>query len=156
MTPELISPEQAEGGRPRLADELADGLLEREVRDFMTPGCVAISEDATVADAAEVLARHRVHAVLVVGANNGTPLGWVTARGLLGWLGRDRSLVSAREGITERDRHFPERAGARRALRALALWDHTIARPSKATPAAGGRHHRLRPGHRGEAMTQAP
>jgi CBS domain-containing protein len=80
---------------------MADGLLELEVRDFMTPGCVTISEDATVADAAEALARHRVHAVLVVGASNGTPLGWVTARGLLGWLGRDRSLASAREAITE-------------------------------------------------------
>jgi|SRR5215211_6008799 len=83
------------------SDPLANDLLEREVRDFMTPGCVTISEDATVADAADALARHRVHAVLVVGASNGTPLGWVTVRGLLGWLGRDRSLVSAREAITE-------------------------------------------------------
>lgn len=121
MTPELISPEQAEGGRPRLADELADGLLEREVRDFMTPGCVAISEDATVADAAEALARHRVHAVLVVGANNGTPLGWVTARGLLGWLGRDRSLVSAREAITEQVTAISPSERVRVALYALSL-----------------------------------
>jgi CBS-domain-containing membrane protein len=81
--------------------ELSDDLLEREVRDFMTPGCVTISDGATVADAADALARHRVHAVLVVGASNGTPLGWVTARGLLGWLGRDRSLASARDAITE-------------------------------------------------------
>ena len=74
-----------------LREQLGDELLDREVCDFMTPGCVSISEDASVAEAAKALAVHRVHAVLVVGAANGTPLGWVTARGLLGWLGRDRS-----------------------------------------------------------------
>jgi CBS domain-containing protein len=104
MTQELISPPDraSDSGPLVVADELADDLLEREVRDFMTPGCVTISEDATVADAAEALARHRVQAVLVVGASNGTPLGWVTVLGLFGWLGRDRSPVSAaREAITE-------------------------------------------------------
>jgi CBS domain-containing protein len=103
MTQELISPPDFwREFRPAAnGDGLGDDLLEREVRDFMTPGCVTISEDATVADAAEALAHHRVHAVLVVGASNGTLLGWVTVRGLLSWLGRDRSLVSAREAITE-------------------------------------------------------
>lgn len=104
-----------------VADELPDDLLEREVRDFMTPGCVTISEDATVADAADALARHRVHAVLVVGANNGTPLGWVTARGLLGWLGRDRSLISAREAITEQVTAIHPHERLRAALYALSL-----------------------------------
>jgi len=103
------------------AEQLGDELLEREVRDFMTPGCVTISEDATVADAAEALARHRVHAVLVVGANRGTPLGWVTARGLLGWLGRDRSLASAREAITEQVTAIPPQERVRVALYALSL-----------------------------------
>lgn len=64
-------------GLPGIAEPLRDDLLEREVREFMTPGCVALSEDASVADAAEALARHRVHAVLVIGATNGTPLGWL-------------------------------------------------------------------------------
>jgi CBS domain-containing protein len=80
---------------------LASELLDKEVIELMTPGCVTISEDASVGQAAQALAAHRSHAVLVVGAANGTPLGWVTALGLLGWLGRDRSLVSAREAITE-------------------------------------------------------
>jgi CBS domain-containing protein len=80
---------------------VADDLLEREVREFMTPGCVTISEDASVAQAAEALATHRVHAVLVVGAKNGTPLGWVTARGLLGWVDRDRTAARASEAVTE-------------------------------------------------------
>jgi CBS domain-containing protein len=83
------------------AASLGDEILEREIGDFMTPGCVCISDDASVAQAAEALARHRVHAVLVVGAKNGTPLGWVTARGLLGWIGRDRTLASARDAVTE-------------------------------------------------------
>ena len=79
----------------------ADDIFEREVSDFMTPGCLTISEDASVADAAEAMAVHRVHAILVLGAANGTPLGWITVRGLLGWLGRDRRLASARDAITE-------------------------------------------------------
>ena len=83
-------------GLPGIAEPLRDDLVEREVREFMTPACVALSENASVADAAEALARHRVHALLVIGATNGTPLGWVTARGLLHWLSRDRSLASAR------------------------------------------------------------
>jgi CBS domain-containing protein len=81
--------------------QLIDELFEREVRDFITPGCVTISEEASVAQAAEALAAHRIHAVLVVGAKNGTPLGWVTARGLLDWVGRDGSLTRARNVITE-------------------------------------------------------
>ena len=103
MTPELLAERQNEASaeRPAIAEALGDELLDREVREFMTPGCVTISEDATVAAAAQALAVHRVHGVLVVGAANGTPLGWVTARGLLGWLARDRSLASAREVITE-------------------------------------------------------
>jgi len=83
------------------ATSLGDEILEREVGDFMTQGCVCISDDANVAQAAEALTTHRVHAVLVLGARNGTPLGWVTARGLLGWIGRDRALASARDAITE-------------------------------------------------------
>jgi CBS domain-containing protein len=123
MTQELISsPDRASDSSDWwLPMELADDLLEREVRDFMTPGCVTISEDATVADAAEALARHRVHAVLVVGAKNGTPLGWVTTRGLLGWLGRDRSLVSAREAITEQVTAIDPHERLRVALYALSL-----------------------------------
>jgi signal-transduction protein with cAMP-binding, CBS, and nucleotidyltransferase domain len=104
-----------------LAEQFDDDLLEREVRDFMTPGCVSISEDASVADAAGALKRHGVHAVLVVGAANGTPLGWVTARGLLNWLGRDRGTVSAREAITEQVRAIDPSQRMRVALLALSM-----------------------------------
>jgi signal-transduction protein with cAMP-binding, CBS, and nucleotidyltransferase domain len=104
-----------------LAEQFDDELLEREVREIMTPGCVSISEDASVADVAAALERHRVHAVLIVGAANGTPLGWVTARGLLNWLGRDRTLVSAREAITEQVRAIDPGQRIRVALLALSM-----------------------------------
>ena len=87
----------------------------------MTPGCVVISEAASVADAAKAMATHRVHAVLVVGARNGTPLGWITHRGLLGWIGRDRGLARATEAITEQVRAIPAHESLRTALYALSL-----------------------------------
>jgi CBS domain-containing protein len=98
-----------------------DALLDREVVDFMTPGCVVISEVASVADAAKAMAAHNVHAILVVGARNGTPLGWVTHRGLLGWIGRDRTLARASEAITEQVRAIPAHESVRTALYALSL-----------------------------------
>ena len=103
MPPELLAAPAngATAERPAIAEALGDELLNREVGDFMTPGCVTVSEEATVAQAAQALTAHRVHGVLVLGAANGTPLGWVTARGLLDWLDRDRSLASARNAITE-------------------------------------------------------
>ena len=76
------------------ATSLGDEILEREIGDFMTPGCVCISDDATVEEAAQALTAHRVHAVLVLGARNGTPLGWVTARGLLGWVSLVTDMAS--------------------------------------------------------------
>jgi CBS domain-containing protein len=120
--PELLaspSQQRANASPPTVAEPLGDELLEREVGDFMTPGCVSISDDATVEQATAALAAHRVHAVLVVGAANGTPLGWVTARGLLGWLGRDRSLPSARDAITEQVTAIHPHAPVRVALYAL-------------------------------------
>jgi CBS domain-containing protein len=85
MTSELLSPAPSDVARAHSGPgKHHDPLLDREVAEFMTPGCVVISEAASVADAAKAMAAHRVHAVLVVGASNGTPLGWITHRGLLG------------------------------------------------------------------------
>lgn len=67
MTSEVLSQSRCNGS--------SDAFLDREVADFMTPGCVVISEAASVAEAAKAMATHRAHAVLVVGARNGTPLG---------------------------------------------------------------------------------
>jgi CBS domain-containing protein len=104
-----------------MTESLDDELLEREVREFMSPGCVTISEHASVADAAAALARHRVHGVLVVGGNHGTPLGWVTARGLLDWVGRDRTGATATQAITEQVTAIGPREPLRVALYALSL-----------------------------------
>jgi CBS domain-containing protein len=111
MTSELRSPSETR--------HFTDALLDREVAEFMTPGCVVISEAASVADAAKAMAAHRVHAVLVVGARNGTPLGWITHRGLLGWIGRDRKLRRATEAITEQVRAIPAHESLRTAHYAL-------------------------------------
>jgi CBS domain-containing protein len=104
-----------------LGGSATDAILERAVCEFMTPGCIVISAEASVADAAKAIEAHRVHAVLVVGAGNGTPLGWVTARGLLGWLGRDRSLAPARDAITEQVTAVDPQERVRVALYALSL-----------------------------------
>lgn len=122
MTSELLSDPPADPGaaHPRRR-HFNDALLDREVAEIMTPGCVVISQAATVADAARAMAAHRVHAVLVVGSRNGTPLGWVTHRGLLAWVGRDRGLARASDAITEQVRAIPAHESVRTALYALSL-----------------------------------
>jgi CBS domain-containing protein len=65
------------------------------------------------------MAKHRIHAILVVGAKNGTPLGWITHRGLLAWIGRDRTLAHASEAITEQVTAIPAHESIRMALYAL-------------------------------------
>jgi CBS domain-containing protein len=123
MTSQLLShaPAGANETHRDPARHYADPLLDREVAEFMTPGCVVISEAASVAEAAKAMAAHRVHAILVVGARNGTPLGWITHRGLLGWVGRDRTLARATEAITEQVRAIRAHESMRTALYALSL-----------------------------------
>jgi CBS domain-containing protein len=93
--------------------------LDTAVREFMTPGVLSIAEDASLRHVYRAMVAHSVHAVLVVGRNEGRPLGWVTARGLLSWVGRDQSLATAREAITERAETIEPSATARDALSAL-------------------------------------
>jgi CBS domain-containing protein len=93
--------------------------LETPVRSFMTPGVLTIAEDASLVQVYRAMVLHNVHAVLVVGRTEGRPVGWVTARGLLGWVGRDRSLASASDAITERPSTIEPNASAREALTAL-------------------------------------
>ena len=93
--------------------------LETPVREFMTPGVLSIAEDASLRHVYRAMVAHSVHAVLVVGQNEGHPLGWVTARGLLGYIGGDQTLVCARDAITERAVSIEAGATARDALVAL-------------------------------------
>ena len=76
-------------------------FTDQEVGDLMSPGVTCVSEDATLRQAEQAMVDRGVHAVLVVGGVHGTPLGWVTSRGLLGLMDRDRSLTCARDAITE-------------------------------------------------------
>ena len=71
------------------------------VRDVMSPGVLSLVEDASLRHVLRALRTHRIHAVLVCGRRTGAPLGWVTTRGLLAWVGRDHSLAVARDAITE-------------------------------------------------------
>lgn len=93
--------------------------LETPLREFMTPGVLTIAEDASLAQVYRAMVAHSVHAVLVVGRTEGKPIGWVTARGLLSWVGRDRSLAAASDAITERPFKIDPSASAREALTAL-------------------------------------
>ena len=93
--------------------------METPVRHIMTPGVVTIPEDASLIHVYRAMTAHSVRAVLVVGRTEGRPLGWVTARGLLAWVGTDESLRSARDAITERPHWVDPSATAREALVAL-------------------------------------
>jgi CBS domain-containing protein len=122
MSTQLMSPPVGDDGhKPSVDLGFRDPVLDLTVADLMTPGCVVISETASVADAAQAMAMHRVHAVLVVGARNGTPLGWITHRGLMGWLGRDRGEARSSDAITEEVRAIRADAYISTARYALSL-----------------------------------
>jgi len=94
--------------------------LDRDVRDVMNPGVVTVDDDATLEQAVEAMAEHRIHAVLVVGAHTGTPLGWVNTRGLLGHVGSAPG-TRVTDAITEEARVIDPTATVRAAIYALAL-----------------------------------
>ena len=96
------------------------GALALEAKDVMTPGVVTVADDATLAEAVDVMADHRIHAVLVVDRETGTPLGWITARGLLAMVGCDPELLAI-DVIDEKPRSIEPDATLRAAIYALAL-----------------------------------
>ena len=102
------------------ADGVSDRRLEAPVRDFMRPGVIAVSEDASLRQAERAMVRHGVHAILVLGRTSGQPIGWVTTRGLLQWLGHDLGLVPASQGVTETPTYIDPSATAQEAVTALA------------------------------------
>jgi CBS domain-containing protein len=115
-----------------------EGALELDVRDVMTKGVVAIPDDATLDQAVDAMAAHRIHAVLVVRTRTGTPLGWITTRGLLGMLGADgRTPVT--EAISEEPRAIEPTASLRAAIYALSFLGATrlLVRPRGTTQPEG-------------------
>lgn len=100
-------------------------FLDVAVRKAMNSGIVAIAEGASLDSVYHALVSHRIHAVLVVGAKNGTPLGWATAGGLLAHADEDRSLVSARDAITEEPHEIGMRETVRDAIAMLSEMNTT-------------------------------
>ena len=109
---------------PATAEAHADGVSDRRlhtpVREFMRPGVIALSEDASLGQAERAIVRHGVHAILLLGRTSGQPVGWVTTRGVLRWLDHDLGLVPARQGITEQPAFIEPSATAHEAIKALA------------------------------------
>ena len=63
----------------------------------MRPGVVTVAEDVSLLQVQRAMISHAVHAVLIVGTRG--PVGWITAGGLMPWLGQEPALVvSARDG----------------------------------------------------------
>jgi predicted transcriptional regulator len=115
-----------------------EGALELDVRDVMTAAVVAIPDDSTLDEAVDAMAAHRIHAGLVVELRSGTPLGWVTTRGLLGLLGVDgRTRVT--EAITEEPKTIEPTASVRAAIYALSFPGVTrlLVRPQEGTEPGG-------------------
>jgi len=83
-------------------------------------GVVPPRDDATLGEAVDAMADHRIHAVLVVDRDSGTALGWITARGLLGRVGCDAELPAV-DAIDEKPRCIEPEATLRAALYVLAL-----------------------------------
>jgi CBS domain-containing protein len=101
------------------ADGMADRRLQTPVRDFMRPGVIAVSEDASLLQAERAMVRHGVHAILLLGRTDGRPIGWVTTRGVLRWLNDDLGLVPASKGVTESPTYIAPSAPAHEAVAAL-------------------------------------
>jgi CBS domain-containing protein len=115
-----MSPHVFEAMPPVASDPFAGGdHLERPVRELMSAGVLVVSEDASLRQVYRAMNQHGVHALLVVGRSGGTPLGWITARGLLAWLDTDDSVATARDAITERPTTVEPSAPAREALELL-------------------------------------
>ena len=126
---------------PATAEARADGISDRrlhtQVRDFMRPGVITLSEDASLGQAERAMVRHGVHAILLLGRNDAQPVGWVTTRGMLQWVSHDLGLVPARQGVTEPPVYIEPSATAEDAIDALSEPGVThllVARAPRETP----------------------
>lgn len=70
------------------------------VSDVMRAGVLSVSESTSLKSVARVMREHGVHGVLVV-ADDGELLGWVTAAGLLRHLAADWRRLKAVDAISE-------------------------------------------------------
>lgn len=100
-------------------------FLEAPVHELMSPGVIAISENASLNDVYAALAVHDVHAMLVTDANGGRPLGWATSKGLLAFAEGDTSILCARDAITQEPHSIQHGSTVRDAIEALSAADTT-------------------------------
>ena len=107
-------------GQPAAAGVGQAEGVERRVRDVMTPGVVAVPEDASAAQAARALVAHHVHAVLVV-SDAGAPIGWVTAETLRHSRGLEHAHATAGSVVTEQVTGIEAEASVGAALYALSM-----------------------------------
>jgi CBS domain-containing protein len=98
---------------------LTQQRLATPVSEIMRPGVITIGEHASLLQAKRSMVRHGVHSVLVLGRESGLPLGWVSADGLLFWLERDLTALSASQAVTEPPHFIEPDATARAALEML-------------------------------------
>lgn len=101
------------------SDVLHTARLETPLRELMTPGVVAVPEDASLASVFGAMRAHRVHAVLVTSGDDGGPLGWVTSRSLLAHVLTDLDLAPAGRAIDEPAVSLPPVATAAEAVELL-------------------------------------
>lgn len=97
-----------------------ESALELEVRDVMTPRVVSVPDDAMLQEAIDLMDAEGIHGILVLGRHTGTPLGWITTRGLLGLLGIDEG-TPVTEAITEEAKAIEPTASVRSAIYALSF-----------------------------------
>ena len=142
------------------ADGLSDRRLQTPVRDFMRPGVIAVSEDASLRQAERAMVRHGVHAILILGRTSGRPLGWVTSRGILRWINHDLGLVSASQAVSETPTYIEPGATAHEAVQALSdagcLAPARDARAGRDTPGRCVRPRRDRALHARTSLSPEP
>ena len=111
--------------------------LRTPVRAFMRPGVVTVAEDASLLQVQRAMLAHGVHAVLIVGTDG--PVGWITAGGLIPWLGQDAALYPASDAHSETVVWIAPTAPAADALRALAhpATTHLVVSPRADAPPYG-------------------
>ncbi len=92
--------------------------LDRPVLELMHADPIAVPAAMPLDRAVRLMTERHVHAVLVTD-DNGVPLGWITARGMLHNYPRDWAGATAGDAITERVESVTPRSTARDALRAM-------------------------------------
>ena len=114
------------------------GALGRMVRRVMSPGVVSLPSDATLREACGAMARHGVHAVVVVDRDS-RPVGLVTAGGIVRHRDHDLDVRPVGLELDEEIVSISPTASAEQAAELLALpgITHLLVSPSPRHPPEG-------------------